>query len=359
MNKTFIHKKLLNSIICLIISLGMLETGAYLIYSRQATGDEKSIIREISHPDNDLVVNNCVPHPYALYMPKPDLFAHGMKQHNSLGFRGSEIDLSRNKYRIACLGGSTTYSWTVKDPEYTYPRLMEKQLLAAGKNIEVINAGLPMGTSAEILTTFHFRVLPLKPNLVILHTGLNDVFPTLMPDYKPDYTHDRHALIIQNKSFIRKFNFLLKSNIVQLMALGYLRHKGFIEGQASYVYPEHWNTQYWKTGETEDPQRYIGFRNNLKSLLAICEKNKISVVLSADNILAMPEYPALGRAYQKNVDIMQALAGEFSNTVFFDSRAINIPKNYFDDQCHLNREGEELKAKAFAGFIIEQGFINK
>lgn len=353
----FLHKKLLNSIICFLVSLGLLETGAYLIYAWQASGDEQSIIREIKQADNDLVVQNCVPHPYALYMPKPDFLAHGMKQHNSLGFRGSEIDVSINKFRIACLGGSTTYGWTVKDPEYTYPRLMEKQLRAAGNNIEVINAGLPMGTSAEILTTFHFRVLPLKPRLVILHTGLNDVFPILMPDYKPDYTHDRHALAIPNKSFIRKFSFLLNSNVVKLMALGYLRHKGFIEGQASYVYPEHWNTQYWKTGETADPQRYIGFRNNLRSLLAICEKNNIRVVISPDNILEMPEYPALVQAYRKNIKIMQELAGEFSNAVFFDSRAINIPKDCFDDQCHLNRKGEELKAQAFAQFVLEKSFL--
>lgn len=350
-------KKPLTLAVCLLLGLGLLEGGAYLVYSGYAREHERRIIDEMAHPGNDLVVQNCVPHPYALYMPKPNLVAHGVKQHNSRGFRGREIDLGSDALRIVCLGGSTTYGWTVKDPECAYPRQLEKQLLAAGLHVEVINAGLPMGTSAEILATLHFRVLPLAPRLVILHTGLNDVFPILMPGYQPDYTHDRHPLAIPNRGFFREYRGLLRSNVVRLLALGVLRTKGFIEGQASYVYPEHWNTRHWKTGDAEDSRRYIGFRNNLRSLLAICERNDIQVIVSPDNVLDMPEYPALMAAYRKNIEIMRELGGEFSNAVFFDSRTIEIPRECFDDPCHLNRRGEELKARAFAEFIFRGGIL--
>ena len=65
---------------------------------------------------------------------------------NSEGFRGSEFIKNKpdDTYRIITVGGSTTFGSGVTN-ENTWPKILEKKLqnISKGKNIEVINAGIP------------------------------------------------------------------------------------------------------------------------------------------------------------------------------------------------------------------------
>ena len=344
------------------VVLGVLsvEVCSALLGHLMFTEEERLAIGDLrTETESPLLVQNCVPHPFSLFMPKPRYAAHGMQQHNSLGFRSSELSAEKGCCRIVCMGGSTTYSWSEKDVAYTYPSQLERLLEQSGGNVDVINAGLPMGTSAEALATLQFRVLPLEPDLVILHLGLNDIHPTLLPDYKADYSHDRNAWTAPRASALRQHNYLLNSATARLLVVMYLRQVGMRQAfEPSYIVPEHWNfAKYWKSGEEIAPERFVGFRNNIRSMLAICAANDVEVVISRTNVQAGfgAQFPAFEQAYARNLDVIKRCAGEFANCLYMETGDLPLTDDMFVDACHLTRDGLAVKARAFAEFIQEEG----
>lgn len=95
---------------------------------------------------------------------------------NSYGLRGPEI--SRQKppgvVRIAILGGSSVFGYLVSDGDEA-ARLLERQLNAAGCRVEVINAGVPGYNLFHSLVRYREVVAPLKPDIVVLYAGHNDL----------------------------------------------------------------------------------------------------------------------------------------------------------------------------------------
>lgn len=343
-----------------VLGLIFMELAACLFGYWGFTDEERKILEDLrSETESPLLVQNCVPHPFSLYMPKPGYVAHGMQQHNAEGFRSAELSGKKDRCRIFCLGGSTTYSWSEKDIAYTYPSQLETLLHQSGATVEVINAGLPMGTSAEALATLQFRVLPHKPDLVILHIGLNDIHPTLLPGYKADYSHDRNAWTAPRTSLIREHNYLLHSGFARLLFILNLRRVGIRETfEPSYIEPEHWNfAQYWKSSEQIEAKRFVGFRNNIKSLLAICAAHDVEVILSRTSVQGglVKQFPRFAEAYSQNLEIMKQCADEFAHCHYMDTTNLDIPDEMYVDPCHLTRDGLAVKARAFADFILERG----
>ncbi|MDW8274334.1 MAG: hypothetical protein RMJ53_08920, partial [Chitinophagales bacterium] len=133
------------------------------------------------------------------FMPAPNYQIGNFIQHNSDGYRGEKINvLHERKYRILFLGGSTTYSSAVLNPNKTYPAQTIKalnQLLDSGiiqmkdyNGFEGINAGLEGGRSCDELNAYLHKFRYYKPNLIIIHSVGNDA----EIDYKTfsNYTPD-------------------------------------------------------------------------------------------------------------------------------------------------------------------------
>jgi lysophospholipase L1-like esterase len=97
---------------------------------------------------------------------------------NARGFRGPEIRSDRSKkstYRVLCIGDSVTFGFN-GDQEDTYPARLGEFLRAKqpGKDIEVINAGVPGWTWLQGLRFLEMEGLALEPDLVIMAHGVND-----------------------------------------------------------------------------------------------------------------------------------------------------------------------------------------
>lgn len=97
--------------------------------------------------------------------------------------------------RIVCLGDSVTFGYRVPavwpekpteyDPEWLpYPMLLEKSLRAAnpGRNIEVVTMAVPGYTSHQGLAWLRHDIDQLKPDLLIVSFGWNDVSFSDAPD---------------------------------------------------------------------------------------------------------------------------------------------------------------------------------
>ena len=97
---------------------------------------------------------------------------------NALGMRGPELREDGSR-RILAIGDSCTWGWQVGQDE-SYPadlqRLLDQQ--DGGERYQVLNAGVPGYTSYQTLVTLREKGLPLKPAIVIIGVGFNDLFNT-------------------------------------------------------------------------------------------------------------------------------------------------------------------------------------
>lgn len=97
---------------------------------------------------------------------------------NALGFRGPEVGPKpAGTYRVAVVGDSATFGSMVDEDERTLPGRLAVLLNAAGRGarFEVINAGVPGYNVRQIYYTLLYKVLPLKPDLVVYNLFPNDM----------------------------------------------------------------------------------------------------------------------------------------------------------------------------------------
>jgi len=142
---------------------------------------------------------NVVSQAYLLYIPTPSFKSHDAIQHNAQGYRGEAVPFARpqNSLRVLFMGGSTTYGEAVENPQDSYPAQLGKLLQAdrafADRSIEIINAGVRWGTTAEILTHYLLKFRYYQPDIVVLNPGGNDPSAYATPPYHPDYSNWRKA----------------------------------------------------------------------------------------------------------------------------------------------------------------------
>ncbi len=103
------------------------------------------------------------------------------------------------KVRVACVGNSVTYGYLLKDREHdAYPAQLQVML---GEAYDVRNFG---HSGATLLSKGHnpyvrlpeFRAaLDFRPDIVVIHLGLNDTDPRNWPQHADDFIRDYRALI--------------------------------------------------------------------------------------------------------------------------------------------------------------------
>jgi len=131
---------------------------------------------------------------------------HGDLIINNLGFRGPyfEKNKSPDTFRIVAMGGSTTAG--MYENELTYPRLLERMLNRAvtGKQkIEVINAGIWGYDSCQVMTRYKKEIIDLKPDLILLMSGWNDIHNIRTSSIKSrsQYCMNHHPLLVHSNIF--------------------------------------------------------------------------------------------------------------------------------------------------------------
>jgi len=303
-------------------------------------------------------------HPYLFYVNTPGLVRDGFVQHNSMGHRGPEISAlpPSGTVRVLALGESTTYGWGVKDPRRAWPAQLGRILTrSAGRSVEVINAGLPAGTSAELLLHYMFRDRYLGASVVILHVGGNDVVPLLFENYRPDYsTLRRWASVLTLRPYERH---LLRSYVVRVGYAWWLQgvDLGILLGQQSpdQVPPAVALERVHRTSP-------VGFERNIDLLIRTIVADGASVVLfpfygasekefrqikAPTAFIPQTLYPAVLLGVQKNVDVLYALARKH-HVMLVELPRGSIPITEFLDCCHLTEKGEQVKADFLASRLV-------
>jgi lysophospholipase L1-like esterase len=103
---------------------------------------------------------------------------------NALGLRADELDLGDSRTRILTLGGSVTECLMLSDAD-AWPRRLQDALAARGHDVWVGNGG--RSGQATVDYTLHvLELLPkLKPDLVIVLPGANDLQAAMEDRYFP------------------------------------------------------------------------------------------------------------------------------------------------------------------------------
>lgn len=327
--------------------------------------------------------------PYLAYFNTPNFSEGGVKQHNSDGYRNSyETPKFKEKdtFRILCIGGSTTYGSGVSDPKLAWPEVLQNFLNTNPpsqlnkKKFEVLNGGLGWGSSAELLTHYSFKHINYHPDIVIIHTGGNDVGALALNNFQMDYSHWRNFYVSgssffrpMEKSLIESSNFAKYFYSLWFNKIPYQQSNLVISTKMFKHLPPR-QTKFNLTNNSTD-----AYRNNLTNLLAIIkntgstpiffqfymptyrdlkEKNPSAFLnasrLIGDQLLELDEALFAGRMRLKSE--AQNVC-ETEDVIFWEIDRDNLPEKYFVDQCHLNMDGQVEKARFIYNNILN--FLNE
>lgn len=362
--RTSVNKKMRYVAIIFIIAVTglVLEIASRIIISTRWTTE-----RRYAMTHHTSVRGRLSSHPFLPYVLNPDYHDTTIGfSHNAYGFRGKDFDIIKpeGRRRIVCLGSSTTYCINVRDG-YTYPDRLEELLEQNGFGpVEVLNAGVPGWTSMEVLLNFQLRVLNLNPDVVIVYEGRNEVFPQAFNNYRDDYSHFRevdYSFRYSNYLYkplfkVSNFSMLLMHVVVSYFGPDVL---GWSEIQENPMY----GTINYANRPTADelrrnlarPERNWTYRNNIETIIRLCQARNIPVVTSSITFLKdkyrsgvipkrMADLSVIDVQVKENNEIVRVLAQQYGAT-FVDCAAELAREDLLTDDCHFNKQGEMAHAQ--------------
>ncbi|MCQ9206935.1 MAG: SGNH/GDSL hydrolase family protein, partial [Omnitrophica bacterium] len=184
------------------------EVTAYTIYRSGSFEDLRKMYntlrkRNQTAGDAQTFTPRYAEHPFLAYGLNPDFRnPSGEKIHNKYGFRSkSDFTDVEGKTVVYCAGGSSTYCNFIDRNEDTWPEALGRELRTVlnDENLKTINAGCGGWTAYQSLIRFLAWVDILKPKLVVIYHGKNDVTPFANAKLStreifPDYGNIIHSL---------------------------------------------------------------------------------------------------------------------------------------------------------------------
>ncbi len=298
--------------------------------------------------------------PYLTIVPAPNVADKYGPQHNKDGYRGKLYPMPRRPRtaRIVCLGGSTTYDWTVERADRTYPARLEAALDAQRPpgvdDVEVINAGTISATTAELLTYYHFKFRYYHPELVIIDAGGNDAATEDTEYYQPDYSHWRRTLL-EARPLPAHSRWMLHSKALSLMVILFFRAEYL--GDQSMQWPNgHQSPAVWypdtdRRGQPAPlPDADIAFRHNLAALCQEVRRDGVGVLLVPFRLQPVTARTDKVKALiARNEQLLKDYAAAQGWPVAPFPHTVISPENWTDD-CHVNAAGAQQKADHIAPY---------
>jgi lysophospholipase L1-like esterase len=309
-------------------------------------------------------------HPYISYILTAnrkyyDSFGNTVCSINSLGFRGEEVSIEKTAgtFRIICVGGSTTFG--AQGDKYNWPYVLQQLLREhfLHKEIEVINAGVPAYSSAENLTNLEFRLLGLKPDLVIINQGINDAGIRVFPEefgFQNDYSHYRIPLSMKKPNIfhriLKKVSYLYAYSVSFFekkksdLGLYIIRHE-----PKNDIYNNPWNV----LKKSRQPADTSGaFRRNTVIIAQLLKSFNIGALL-----VTAPHYSdRLNKKWdaciKQHNDIIREVSAEYEVSLKDLDKKMSGNVDYFiNDGVHMTGYGAKTKANHIFSEVIKNGFV--
>ncbi len=280
---------------------------------------------------------------------KSDFMVEGEYRINSYGFRDKEFPFKKKPgvYRIVCLGNSNVFGW--KQPEeFAYPPQLQKLFDRDQKEfrVEVINAGITGYSSYQGKIFLEEEILRLKPDLVTVNYGWNDLLPARfgVEDKRQEFPPE-WALAIQNSLSNLRLYAALKSLWVGRFAQKEQTQKGV------------------KRVAMDD------FGNNLKEIESLCRQNGIEVLILTLPVASIKAHWGPGKTSVPHL-LNQAYNNAIRQLAVAENyRALDIAALFYDradlyddahnDYIHYNARGHQLVARVIFDYITAAGFLSR
>jgi len=261
---------------------------------------------------------------------------------NNLGYRGPYFEREKNSniFRIVTLGGSTTAG--LHENGLTYPRILERMLNKSKtkkKYFQVINAGMWGHTSCQVKTRFQNEIVDLKPDLLILMSGWNDI------------NKFRSAAITNSKQYCESHHpYLIRSNIFRLLRLKIIEIVKKTNSELGFnVLDKNLNLYENNLREIAEKTKEKKIKLILMGLPGVYENNSIENFQDYVQFLNMNSEELYFRqqALLSANKIKIKLAREYKHASYVENGlSINIPekKDFFFDTIHPTGSGNRVMA---------------
>jgi len=290
-------------------------------------------------------------------------------QINAAGFRGKEVSLEKSEgvNRIVVLGDSFTFGMGVNQ-EHTYPEKLERLLNNCGFNCEVFNFGVIGYNMWQYLGILKTKILPLKPDMVILGLFADDIPASVPPDQKSGLYSKRNVFEKEGVSGILAHSSLLNllQNVIALFEHKYRYKSGHNYVKAIQDRKKLWgpdnpsNSNYKVMSGKIDQSILKGFSDALKQFVADCKMAGADVL-----IVMIPDSVQLG-------DLKMQAVNRFVKTVcsrigvsFTDvTPCLESEKDYealylFPFDAHNSPRGLRIIAQSIADKITVSNRLHK
>ena len=348
--------------------------GAFVVYERSPyflVYGLRSLSSEVPPLEHSVIKSG-----YFTFTPSTVLHQYGLFreptpiQINNHGFRGADFaaEKPRGTIRIIAIGESSTFGYFDRD-EYTYPALLQGELRAepalAGKNVEVINAGLPHAKSANFKPMMRQEIVDYDPDIVTLYAAYND------------------AAFVADANFLQTTARWIHAHFVTYVALKHLVDK--LGGPELY---SRWTT--YEPGATAEYVRHQvdlhveEFAQNVTAIIEEARSRGIDVILIRQPIRMVPhedyerdslrlrEYGARvalaesllaadGRIAPEHsttlihsalIDVVDSLARHYGLPLVDNISIVDQHPEYFASYVHLTEDANAALAKAMVPAVL-------
>jgi len=299
-----------------------------------------------------------VRHHYLNYALRPG-YCRGKSSINSLGFRGPEFPQRKppGVFRIAVLGGSSTYDDGIDDDALISTAVMERLFHEkyGCPHVHVINAGVPGYTSWESLINLEFRVLDVQPDLVLVYHGVNDLIARLVNPlaYRGDNAGLRKPWEPPPPS-AWEYSCLLRI-LGRLHGLkGQVALANCIDAKTALPFG-------WSAARYLPVNPPVYFLRNLVSMASVARAHGVRTVFSTwawspitSDIASKPDYQ---QGFEEGNRIVRRVA-QGTGSPLFDLAAV-MPKDpeLWLDGRHVNEKGAAVKGALLADFLYSNGLV--
>lgn len=347
------------ALISTLLSLLLLEVVSCGYYRKAVPKDQRvavELMLGLTGSDSH-TVSRYQAHPYFNYVGASDYqFKNGQKAHDSLGFRAQTalpVEPVEGRLRLVALGASTTYGMYFGKAASVWPEQLEGLLASKNQPADAVSLALPAYSSFELLGVTAMLVPELRPDWVLIHSGMNDAFAVGFKDEGgPDNRNFRHAWSFSPPGAMT-LAAMRWSKTARLLVMRSLPNLGDMITAMQFAAP---------TGEALAAHikaadgRY--YKRNLKSMLALIRSFGAKPMLI--NMSLNPNFEqrrdpyqaAVAAAVSRNNRLMAELAAE-TGTAYVDLYSQLRSAELFLDAVHVNQVGMARKSKLISEALLQ------